>query len=209
MGVRRTRSRVNLIDPVDFIINFKRGKDAMIIQLKNVRLAFPDIWTPVAFEEGQEKKYGATFLIQKNDAQIKAIQKAINEVAVAQWKEKAKTVLGSLTGNANKICFVDGETKAYDGFSECMALSAKNKRRPLIVDRNKEPLIEDDGKPYSGCYVNASLEIWAQENKWGKGIRATLRGIQFLRDGDQFGGGSVANQDEFEDFSSFAEDDLL
>jgi hypothetical protein len=195
------------IDPIEFLTTFKKGKEAMIIQLKNVRLAFPDLWKPTAFEDGQELKYGATFLVSKKDPQVKAINAAIQEVATEAWKEKAKAVLTSISGQPNKYCFQDGDNKSYDGFQGCMALSAKNKKRPTVVDKDKTPLTEGDEKPYGGCYVNASVEIWAQDNKWGKAIRASLRGVQFFKDGDQFSAGSVASEDEFDDLGSGAENE--
>lgn len=182
----------------------------MIITLKNVRLAFPDLFVPVAFEGEGEKKYGATFLIPKKDPQIKAIEAAINEVALAEWKDKAKNVLAGIRGNANKFCFCDGDTKSYDGYSGHMYLAAKNKKRPTVKDRDTSPLTENDERPYAGCYVNASVEIWAQDNKWGKAVRASLRGVQFVRDGDAFTAGSVAGDDEFEDLGDHGDegDDL-
>lgn len=193
------------LDPVNFITNYMKGKDAMKLHLKNVRLAFFDGFVPVAFEGDGEKKYASTFLVPKKSPQIKEIDAAILEVATAAWKDKAKTVLASIKSNPNKYCFQDGDTKSYDGYAGHMALAAKNKKRPTIVDKDKTALVEEDGKPYSGCYVNASVEIWAQDNKWGKGIRASLRGIQFVRDGDAFSAGSVASEDEFEDLGDGAD----
>lgn len=194
--------RTETIDPVEFIMNYKKGENAMIIKLENVRLAFADLFEPTAFEEGQEKKYGATFLISKKAPQIRELEAAILEVAVTEWKDKAKGILATIRTNPNKFCFQDGETKNYDGFQGCMALAAKNKKRPTVRDRDKTPLTEADGKPYAGCYVNASVEIWAQDNKWGKAIRASLRGVQFLRDGDAFSAGSIASEDEFDDLGT-------
>lgn len=198
-------------NPAVFLQQYMKGKDSMIINLKNVRLAFFDGFKPVAFEDGEgEKKYASTFLIPKNSAQAKEVKAAITEVAKAAWKDKAPAVLKQLEGNPNKYCFQDGDGKSYDGYAGNFALAAKNKKRPSIVDRDKTPLTEEDGKPYSGCYVNASVEIWAQDNKWGKGIRASLRGIQFVRDGDAFSAGSVASADEFDDLGEGAdsEDEL-
>jgi hypothetical protein len=59
-------------------------------------------------------------------------------------------------------------------------------------------LSASSGKVYSGCYVNASIELWAQDNKFGKRINATLMGVQFLRDGARLVGGGVASADDFE-----------
>lgn len=171
----------------------------MIIQLKNVRLSFPALWVAEAFEGEGEKKYKATFLIPKTDPQVKIIKDAINEVSKAKWGAKAPAIVKAMEGNSNKICFYDGESKSYDGYAGCMALSASNKKRPTVKDRNAATLTESDERPYAGCYVNGSVELWAQDNKWGKGMRASLRGVQFYRDGDQFTAGSVAGEDEFED----------
>jgi hypothetical protein len=72
----------------------------------------------------------------------------------------------------------------------------------LVIDVNKSPLTEEDGKPYAGCFVNASIELWVQDNNYGKRINATLAGVQFYRDGEHFGGGSIADTDDFEDMTA-------
>jgi hypothetical protein len=48
------------------------------------------------------------------------------------------------------------------------------------------------------------VEIWAQDNNYGKRINASLKGVQFVRDGDAFAGGGAASPDEFEDLSADA-----
>jgi hypothetical protein len=92
-----------------------------------------------------------------------------------------------------------------------MYVSASNKVAPLVVDKDKSPLSEASGRPYAGCYVNASLDIWAQDNSYGKRVNATLRGVQFFRDGDAFAGGAPASEDEFDDLSDTGgdADDLI
>lgn len=63
--------------------------------------------------------------------------------------------------------------------------------------------------PYSGCYVNASVEFWAQDGD-NSGIRCALRAVQFHRDGDAFaGGGSKVKTDEFDDLATGADADDL
>ncbi|MDC5277565.1 DUF2815 family protein, partial [Acinetobacter baumannii] len=66
----------------------------------------------------------------------------------------------------------------------------------------KTPLVQADGRPYAGCYVNAAIELWCQDNNYGKRINASLRGVQFLKDGEAFAGGGVASEDDFEDLSA-------
>lgn len=180
----------------------------MKVNLKNVRLSFPDLFTARAFKAGDEPKFKATFLIPKDDPQIKVVEAAVLEVAKAKWGAKAESVLKSIRGNPNKFCFQDGNTKDYDGYEGMMALSANNKARPLLLDRDKTPLSSVDGKPYAGCYVNASLELFTYDNS-GNGVSASLKGVQFVRDGDAFGGGAPASPDEFEDLGVEEEEESL
>ena len=170
----------------------------MEVKLKNVRLSFPDLFKPRAFNDKTEPKYKATFLIPKDDPQIKAIEAAIIETAKAKWPKDWQKVLNSIKGNANKFCFQDGDNKSYDGYEGMMALSASNKARPSVFDRDRSPLTEEDGKPYAGCYVNAIVEFFAYDNS-GNGISASLSGVQFVRDGEAFSGGRPAKADDFDD----------
>ena len=104
----------------------------------------------------------------------------------------------------------DGDLKAtYDGFAGNLYVSARNPIRPLVLNSDKSPLTEADGKPYAGCYVNVSLELWAQDNNYGKRVNATLMGVQFYCDGDAFAGGGVASEDDFDDVSNGATADDL
>ena len=74
----------------------------------------------------------------------------------------------------------------------------KTKGRPKIVDRRGNALTEEDGKPYSGCYVNAIVDIWAQKGET-PGVRCELMGMQFVKDGEAFGGGKNLGDDAFDD----------
>jgi hypothetical protein len=180
----------------------------MKIMLTDVRLAFPSLFKPQAFEGGTPS-FGASLLMATNHKAVAEIRKAFTTLAKEKWGPKADAVLKSLAAT-DKLCLRSGDTKEqYDGFAGNMFLSARSKVRPLILNTDKTPLSEEDGKPYSGCYVNASIELWAQDNKFGKRINAQLRGVQFLRDGDAFGGGgSPASDEEFADLGTETEDDL-
>lgn len=181
----------------------------MKIKLQNVRLSFPGLWKAEPFKPGDDPKFKATFLIEKDSALDKAVNEAIKETAKAKWGAKAEAALKSMRNNPNKFCYQDGDTKTYDGYEGMMALSAKNGKRPLVIDRDRTTLTEADGKPYAGCYVNASVEFFAYENS-GNGISASLLGVQFLKDGDAFGGGSIATEDDFDELEDGADaDDLV
>jgi hypothetical protein len=193
-----------------------------IVQLKDVRLSFPDLFEAKQFEGQGPFSYRAAFLqpenqkvyLQQPDKSWKPAKMAdiINAVAAEHWKAKAAQILKTLTDNPQKICWYDGNQKSYDGYADHFVLSAsrgQDKGRPLVLDADKTPLTEKDGKPYAGCYVNATVEIWPQDNKYGKGIRATLRGVQFVRDGDAFSAGTPVSDDEFESIDAPETEDEL
>lgn len=169
--------------------------------LKDVRLAFPELFVAKAVNAGDTPRFGAQLIVTPGSDTDAAINAAMTEVANAKWGTQAEATLKTLRIK-NKVCYVDGDTKAeYAGFEGNMALSAGNTVRPTIVGRNRAPITEADGIIYSGCYVNAIVEIWAQENKHGKRINCSLRGIQFSHDGEAFTGGGVASADEFDELT--------
>ena len=45
------------------------------------------------------------------------------------------------------------------------------------------------------------LDIYAQDNGYGQRINATLKGVQFIADGEAFAGGAPAGDDDFEQFT--------
>jgi len=177
----------------------------MKIKLQNVRLSFPNLFEAKQINGEGAPKFSAAFIIDPADAQVKTINAAIDSVAGAKWGAKAAENLKTLR-KANRVCLYDGDDKvAWDGFAGNLYISASNAVRPLVLNADKTPLTAQDGKPYAGCYVNASLELWAQDNKYGKRVNATLMGVQFYRDGDAFAGGGTGDEGDFDDVSSGAD----
>lgn len=174
------------------------------IMLKNVRLAFPVLFTQQAFRGG-EPSFSGSFLFDKEHPAFKEMQAGMREVAEAKWGAKGVEVLKAIVAKDN-ACLHNGDTKSeYEGYAGNFFVSARNKTRPKVFDINVAPLTPADGKPYSGCYVNALVEIWAQDSKdYGRRINASLLGVQFFADGDAFSGGGTASEDDFEDLSSGA-----
>jgi len=176
----------------------------MKLKLENVRLAFPTLFEAKTVNGEGKPAFSASFLLAPDDPQVATIEAAIEAVAKEKWGAKADVVLKQMRAQ-DKVCLHDGDLKAnYDGFPGSLYVSARTAVRPLVIDKDKSPLAEQDGKPYAGCYVNASIELWPQDNNYGKRINASLRGVQFLRDGDAFAGGAPADESEFDDISEGA-----
>jgi hypothetical protein len=168
------------------------------ITVTNARLSYANIFRAKAMEGSVgEPKYSCVFLLDKktNAKDIKTIQDAIAK----QVKEGLK---GKHPG-ADKVCLKDGSNKAdVDGYGDgVMYVSAGNVKRPVIVDQKRNPLDEEDGKPYSGCIVNGVFNLWVQDNKYGKRINASLTHVQFVKDGPVFGEAVKPAEAVFKDIS--------
>jgi len=178
----------------------------MKIRLENVRLAFPQLFEAKSVNGEGDPAFSATFLFSPKHPVAETLREAMEVVGKEKWGAKWPVVKKEIEAK-DRTAVHDGDTKAgYAGFEEHLFVSARNKSRPLVIDGNKTPLVAADGRPYGGCYVNASIELWPQDNAYGKRINASLRGVQFLKHGDAFGGSSAASDDEFETIGELAED---
>jgi len=172
-----------------------KATDPAIIKLPNVRLSFPHLFKPHAMEEGQEPKFSATFLLdtEEHGKLLDHIDAMIDRLALDEFKKKISF----------KRCLRGGNEKLeLEGYGDGkFFIPASRKTRPAVVDHDLNPITEEDGKVYAGCYVNATIRLWVQNNKWGKRVNAELRAVQFLKDGESFGAGKVNVEDEFDAIS--------
>ena len=159
--------------------------------LKNVRLSFPSLFKTEVYAGEDTGKYAATFLIPKSDSKTIA---TIEQACKAALSEK----YGSSIPKGFKMPIVDGDDKEYQGYADHVCIKASTKKRPTLVNRDKTPIVEEDGILYGGCYVNASIDVWVMDNSYGKKVLASLNAIQFVKDGEAFGNASNG-ADDFED----------
>lgn len=124
----------------------------------------------------------------------------------------------------------DQEGNVYGGFEGMNSLNASSNARtkpvPALWDVDRQPLNQSavtaaeksvkegkipaekavlrkggEARLYSGCYVHAVVDVWAQDNDNGKRINCQLLGVQFAGDGDAFTTGAVGETDDFDDLS--------
>ena len=176
------------------------------VKLTNVRLSFPALFTPEknTNDNGEVRKsWKASFLMDKDKHAdlIEQIEDTIEDVIADKWGKNPPKL------KAEKKCLRDGDDEDYDGYADMMYLSARSYSRPPVVDRDRSPLVEEDGKPYAGCYVNAVVHLWAQDNDNGKRVNASLEAVQFVKDGDAFGRAPVDVDEEFDDIDDGDEDE--
>jgi hypothetical protein len=171
----------------------------MKIKLFNLRCGFAAFYRPGAFGDG-DPAWQTALIIPPDHPAVAMLDKTILAVATEKWKTKAKAeaILKTMEGDRKRMCFhkkpyTNDEGTPYDGFDGAFYLRARNPDvQPLIVDRRGQEVGKgQDGAPYSGCYVNVEIDVWPQDNNFGKAIRAKLLGVQFVKDGDAFTGGNA------------------
>jgi hypothetical protein len=174
------------------------------LTLKNVRISMMQaLWKKQSFKDSAPA-FSAHLILSADDPQVDAIEDMVTKVAEASWGAKSKPLLAAARAK-DKIPLHNGDSKAeYDGYAGNYFISARAKTKPLVVDRDKSQLEEDAGRPYPGCYVDASIEIYAYDSDGVKGLTAGLRWVQFRRDGDAFAGGAPASIDEIDEIEELS-----
>ena len=183
----------------------------MEIMLKDVRIAFPAIAEKQAIGDG-EPAYGAKFIIVPGSPIVATLDAGMMAVAKEKWKEKGEQVFEFLKSE-KKVTFLHEPYRnkktgvPYLGFENMFSLGARNaSTQPTVFDKYGKPVTgkeEIKALIYSGCYVNAKIQLWAQDNSYGRRVNASLLGLMFAKDGDAFGGSTPARA---EDFASMAAD---
>jgi Protein of unknown function (DUF2815) len=178
-----------------------------IIHLSNVRASYlycfePFKGKPTPQQPNPKDVYKGDFLMAPSHPDLAKVAALVEKVGSEhQWKGGLNwtTVKESIKAQ-NMMCLKRGEVSqpGDPNYAGMFFVKANNANRFTVIDGDRTPLTAKDNRPYSGCYVNAIVDIWAQDNQWGRRINATLTGIQFLRHGDAFASGAkAADPDEF------------
>ena len=169
------------------------------------RLAFANLHQPnTKFEK---PRFDVSVIVDPDSKSAADLAAAVEKVASEKWKDKAPGVLKQLR-KQDRVCYreepkLNKEGDVYPGFEGMHFVDANNPARPTLLDTDKTPLVESDGKPYSGCYAWVIVDLWAQDSpQWGQRINASLLGVQFAKDGDSFGGAAPASADDFDELDA-------
>lgn len=179
---------------------------SVTLMLKNKRLGFVNLAEPRAVNNGKPS-YSVRVIIDPKDADVKALDDAIAEVATTQWKDKAKTQIDMLT-EKSRIALSKKEYRSastgevFKGFEGTYSLnaSAPADKQPKCFDEFGNEL-DSDGirrKLYSGCYAHVKVEMYPLLRDDGNRINCAVLGVMFAADGEAFGGGGTAvSADDF------------
>lgn len=188
-----------------------------------VRLSFPHLFTPTIYKKADGKaddaakpRYACTLLMPAGDS-ASVLKSALFEIIKGQYGATCK--IAEPTGGAKPTIRVDytgkdgkparanldwpivdqGEVlkEGYEGGSFYVAAYSQDK--PAVVDAARSP-ITDANAIYAGAYAFVTIRPY-----WAKGwdrLSIALQGVQKLADGERFGGGAPAIEDQFEDVAS-------
>lgn len=180
------------------------------IKLSNVRLAYPHVFEAVENTLSGKREYSCQIRLYKSNPdhmkQVEKLREAMKVAAKAFWGDDADRNMRTALDSTNTRWLRE------DADGEYFFISLKRRESdgaPRVVSRDRTiNLRPEDGKMYSGAFVNAVLDLWCYSGvakngqKIPSGFSATLMGLQFVSDGDPLGGARVAKDDDFEDLGA-------
>ena len=176
-----------------------------LIYVTNARLSFPALTEAKVSPLGGEPKFGADLLLPKGDDNFAKFMGEVGKLATTKWKENAQNVLSKMQAERKLRCYGDGAEKinaktykVYDGYEGMSYITtSSNADRPPMIMRADGSTVDNTMERqqlarnlYGGCYFNAAVRVWPQDNQFGRAIRCELVAIQFNGDGEPFGEGS-------------------
>lgn len=169
----------------------------MSITIKNVKLSYPALFKPSAFDGNMDQaKYSTDIIIEKGSEEEAQLKLEYDNVAKKALEEK-KLTRNQLTPFVRPIgtkvgilidCDMDPDRYPPEIYSGCYVMRAKSKQKPVVVDRRNTPIVEADNAIYGGVIANVNVNLYAY-NKIGTGIAVGLNGVQKVADDEPLGGG--------------------
>lgn len=168
--------------------------------LKNVRLSFPYLFEPDEQEDdngNKKKSYRVTLLLPK------ATHKPVAQKLSRLISEMCEEEYGNPKLAADRKFLRDGDESEVEDHHGCWTVTVRETRKPILVDRDRQPTEEDDELLYSGAWANVVIRPWAQngksmkkKNKYGKRINAGFDIVQFVDHDDNLAGNARPDVDE-------------
>lgn len=193
---------VDLYNLLFITLNYLKLK-IMKITLKNVRISYPDIFSP-----GKKfGKFGAQFRFDEASGVKEQLEAAIDEQGVLAFAARWPAVKKSLSQKGKLFRINEGADKGYE---DKYFISVHNALRPMVVGRNAEPIAEEDRVIYPGCRVDVRLDISAyKHDEYGDVVSVKFLGVQFRGDDTPLTEGVKADITDFEPIADGTDADDL
>lgn len=176
-----------------------------------IRVSFPTLFTPRSIGDGAPS-YSIVAMFDKKSveqmAYLKSFKQACDKILTEEWPDPATRPRIPTMGH-DKSVIKDGDTALNQ---QGVPLSEKNPEYaghyivraatysspPIVVGPGgASDVIVDKNKVYGGCWCQVNMNPYARKRKDNPGISCGLNGVQFVRNGDSFGGGRPQADDMF------------
>lgn len=169
------------------------------------RVSYPHLYKVNEFEG--KRSYSITLLFDKS-ADLSELKQMAKDAIKDKWPKDQPDA------EDLRSPFMDGDKKnkkgdhpEYAGMTY-ITFKTSETRKPQVVDAKKNPILEDSGEMYAGCYARVSFSCYAYDKAGNQGVAFGLNNVQKVRDGDRLDGGSNADTD-FDALESEADSDLF
>ena len=184
----------------------KFNNPTKVITGVNTRWSYVNAWEAKSINGGAPK-FSVSLIIPKSDTKtiekIKAAIQAAYEEGQGKLKGNGKSV-PALSVLKTPLRDGDAERPDDEAYADAYFINANSATAPGIVDANCNPILERS-EVYSGVYGRASINFYAFNSNGNKGIACGLNNLQKIRDGEQLGGKSRAE----DDFATEEDEDFL
>jgi hypothetical protein len=176
----------------------------MRLIIEKARVSFANsLFTPQKNDNGK-LSYNCHLLIPKTDeGTVRLVIETMRKVAIDKWGNEGGKILKGLKA-AGRVFMRKGDEKPdYEGYEGMIFLSVRSHgTKPKLLNKDKSPVTEEQGTLYSGCYVYAVLEVYAQDHKtYGKRINCSIGGLMVIEDGESLGITTRASDEDFPDIA--------
>jgi hypothetical protein len=145
------------------------------------------------------------------------LEEICNHVAKEKWGKvptKMKNwAYNKADGSTTREEYTNDDGEYWSGFNgETFYITAAKQEerckdsKMTVLDQHKQPIASNSGLIFSGCFVNVVIDIYPFDNEEGKGITASLEGVQLKKKGEALGITQIDAADEFDE-EEFDEDD--
>ena len=148
-------------------------------------------YTPEGDNSGNGK-YCTNVLINKTD---KEVVKAINAAVEAAKQAAIVSKWGGKEPKKLDLPLHDGDDKGDEVYEGCYYLNAKASTKPGLVDRDKEPITDED-EIYSGVWAVVSVTFYSYDVSGNRGVACGLNNVMKAKDGERLGG-RISAETEF------------
>lgn len=178
------------------------------------RASHPHLFKPSKIKENDEPRYSIEMLFDKTKVKLADFKRIAMEAAVQEWGKNQKDWPQPLSlpyRDGDKPYGKKKEVKPeHEGMWVVRASTQAKYSKPQVVGRDRQPVLTES-EVYPGCYVRCAIKANAYSVGDNEGINFILDAVQFVKDGEPFGGkpraedvfGVVEDEDEISDDDSF------